>query len=105
MKFIFTVLFNILIFFDLGFAQSVYSNFEFKNVPEKILTPIVKANPELFEKRPTPYQMDRILEVLYGTGEFESLEISTRGDQVVVNASPLKIIANISLRGVNRLSE
>ncbi len=105
MKLTLAVFLNILIFLEMGLAQSVHPSFEFKNIPEKILNPITKSNPTLFQSLPTPFQMDKILEAFYGTGEFESLEISRQGDKVIVMATPLKIIANIDISGTKKLSK
>ncbi len=86
-------------------AQGVHSSFDFKQIPAKILDPIVKAHPNLFNDVPTPSEMDQILENLYITGEFESLKISENNGKVVVTATPLKIIASISIQANKKLSE
>ena len=87
-----------------SYAQSIHSSFEFKQIPKKILDPTVKAHPQLFKDPPTPERMDKILEALYSTGEFESLGISIENGRTTVSGTPLKIIASVSLIGAKKLS-
>lgn len=87
------------------FAQGTASPFQFNQVPNKILDPILKAHPKLFDNIPTPAEMDKILEYLYVTGEFESLKISDSNGKITVNATPLKVIASVNIEGNKHLGD
>lgn len=95
----------ILIFSSAAYSQSIHSAFDFENIPEKILNPTAKAHPKLFSDVPGPAAMDRILEVLYETGEFETLKISENNGKIKVSGSPLKVIASISIDGLKKMNE
>lgn len=99
-----TLLTVLLLSFEL-LAQGTPSPFQFDQVPNKILDPIMKAHPELFNDVPTPAEMDKILEYLYTTGEFESLRITDNNGKITVTATPLKIIASVNIDGNKRISD
>jgi outer membrane protein insertion porin family len=90
---------------QLSAAEGVHSSFQFEKIPQKILDPTIKAHPKLFDEIPTPAKMDKILEVLYETGEFETLKISESNNKVIISGTPLKIIASISIQGLSKLNE
>lgn len=81
------------------------SRFVFDKIPQKILDPIIKAHPSLFKDNPTPAEMDKILEYLYSTGEFETLKISESNGKTVLSGTPLKIIASITVSGNDKMSD
>lgn len=89
-----------------AFAQnSIHPSFSFEQIPQRILKPIVDAHPHLFKEPPTPDRMDKIIQALYGTGDFETLKISRLNGKTVISGTPLKTLASITVRGVKKLSE
>ncbi len=81
------------------------SLYDISKLPPKIVSPISKAYPELFDSQPTPENIDKILSILYGTGEFETLKIiETKGLFHIIGTS-FKTITNIRITGENRISE
>ena len=97
----------VLILVALLFSTSVVAQstvtFRYEGVQDSDVRAIERSSPQIF-RQPSLYHLDQLVRALMATQNYSSVEIYEDSGALVVVGSPLKVLAEVRIRGNTTLS-